>query len=109
MTRTERRQLERQQAKMNKKNDIKQVIIDVATTLQQAIAGAEKANAGSIQFNNKLYLRNPFGWKEYDVLSELLTFPEYRKIYNDVLLSSDGDKDMAANIVLLNFTTNLKP
>jgi hypothetical protein len=107
MTRTERRQLERQQAKMNKKNDTKKLFIDVATTLQQAITSAERANAGSFQFNKKLYLRNPFGWKEYDVLSELLTFPQYKEIYNDVLLSSDGDEEVAANIVLTVFTTNL--
>ncbi len=107
MTRTERRQLERQQAKMNKKNDTKKLFIDVATTLQQAITSAERANAGSFQFNNKLYLRNPFGWKEYDILSELLTFPQYKEIYDEALLNSDGNSDIAANIVLTVFTTNL--
>jgi hypothetical protein len=104
MTRTERRKLERQHAKQSKK--LKVLYIDVASTLEQATISAEKANAGSFQFNNKLYLRNEWGWKEYDVLSKLLTFPQYKKIYNDVLLETDGNSDIAANVVLSVFTTN---
>jgi hypothetical protein len=112
MTRTERRQLERQQAKLEKKSK-GTILIDVATTLDEALTKAKMSGLYSMQYDNKVYLRNIDDmWKEYDVLPELFTLPLYRDLYNSTYLEAEVDTnkerdDLAKQIMLMVFVSNL--
>lgn len=113
MTRTERRQLERQHAKNSHRKSKGKILIDVATTLAEAQISATMQGARSMQFENKVYLRDiDDTWTGYDVLPELFTLPSYRYIYNDVYSKAEVDTnterdDLAKQVMLMVFTTNL--
>ena len=113
MTRSERRQLERQQAKNTRNESKKQILIDVATTLEDAKRQSTNHGSHSFQFDGKLYLR-VYGneWMEYDVLPELLTIPVYREMYREIYSKAEADTSVdrdyiTKQVILTLFTTNL--
>ena len=113
MTRSERRQLERQQAKNARNESKKQILIDVATTLEDAKRLSAQRGMWSFQYESKVYLR-VYGneWMEYDVLPELLTIPVYREMYREIYSKAEGDTSadrdyITKQVMLTVFTTNL--
>jgi len=81
MTRTERRQFERQQAKQAKKS----IVIDVATTLELAKNRADSVGQTIFSYKGIMYVKVENGWEEHDVVSDLLKMPAYLQLYNETI------------------------
>lgn len=113
MTRKERRQSERQEVKNSRRENKKQILIDVATSLEDALTQSTARGLYSMQYDSKVYLRiEEDTWKEFDVLPELFTFPKWREIYAEILPLAQGDtyeeRDyICKQVILTVFTTNL--
>jgi hypothetical protein len=107
MTRTERRQLERQQAKQNKRSgNAGEIRIATAQTLEASISMAESQGAGSFTFNGVLYVENGGRWIKLDIFNQLLHFPQYLKLYSE-LKGQDQTEEVIKSLLLTVFITNM--
>jgi len=95
MTRTERRQLERQQSKQAKKS----IVIDVATTLELAKNRADSVGQTIFSYKGIMYVKVENEWKEHDIVSDLLKMPAYLELYNKII--KDPNNYTVVNDLLL--------
>jgi hypothetical protein len=102
MNRNERRRLERQQAKSEGS-----ITVGVAQTLQEALQYAEKNGMEYVVFDGMFYVKVDGNWQMEDIISDLLQFPQYKKLYDEHLVKSDVSILMAKNLLLAVFQANL--
>ena len=102
MNRNERRQLERQQRKSEKS-----ITVGVAQTLQQALHHAEANGMECVGFEGIFYVKIDGNWHMQDIISDLLQFPQYKKVYDEYRVKPDVGDLMAKDLLLVMFQTNL--
>jgi len=102
MNRNQKRRLEREQLKSKKT-----IEVSVATTLQEALQHAERNGLEHFGYEGVFYIKIGNRWQEHNIIPELLQFPQYKKVYDEYKVKKDCGEQMAKDLLLVMFTTNL--
>lgn len=78
-----------------------------ASSLQECLHNAESRGVNSLLWEGVMYLKLDGKWVKNDMAPLLLQIPSYKKAYEFAFKRSNGDKNLANNILLTLMTTNL--